>query len=199
MNAFWSGRIPFSELLESFGGKALFGPIAFRIFPDLSSGIAAEWILHQFLDSRDTRLEWNPLITLKDIGRWLIAAPVPWVKAVPGYALAHLPGFYRHVHQAEPVPHLDSDQLFAVWALLAVMLEASGKQSEMRWNELGPVLDNEISLLRPLLIQRFKPAGDLLIPDAMLVDAGVGLREEQKTFIDRWNKKEIDLVGSKKK
>ena len=69
----------------------------------------------------------------------------------------------------------------------------------MRWNELSPILDSEIALVRPLLIQRFKPAGDLLIPDAMLVDAGVGLREEQKSFIDRWIKKEIHLVNSKKK
>jgi len=69
----------------------------------------------------------------------------------------------------------------------------------MRWNELSSLVESEIALVRPLLIQRFKPTGDLLIPDAMLVDAGIGLREEQKSFIDRWIKKEIDLVGSKKK
>ena len=198
MNAFWSGRIPFSDLLASFGGDALFRPTAFRVFADLNTGVAAEWIMHNFLESRDIRLDWDPLLALKDIGKWLTTAHLPWMPA-SGYSSRHFPGFYAGAHRPKLASQLDSDQVFAVWGLLALMLEASGKEWEARWNDLSSINDPDLGPIRPLLIARFKPTPDRLIPDSMLLGTQIqgGLREDHKIFIARWIAKEIDLLGKK--
>ncbi|MBI2264048.1 MAG: hypothetical protein HYU64_02565 [Armatimonadetes bacterium] len=142
---------------------------------------------------------------LAEIGRILVATQPPWVSGWQewGFDLNFFDSSSIGEQSSgirrsdEPAPELDSDRLFGAFMLLAAMLEPADSPASREGVEHLPKLVRSNQpffsfYFRLILVARF----DNTVPDGKVKDEmeKCGFTSDQRSFIRRWIRREINLI-----
>jgi hypothetical protein len=158
--------------------------------PVIHSSPAAEWLVAQLLSSSREPERWDLAVTLRTIGKWLLSAGPPWVREslVSQYFVPYF-GFRSGLRESSL--QFDADQTFAIFALLAVQLEALGDRAKEMMKELTNIQLPLITNITALLSARVE---NLAALPGLSVDDKIGLTTDQSEFVRRWVNRDFDLV-----
>jgi len=200
-DAFSRKEVSVDELVEWHGIEGLFRCREFIVFPDIRLlTIACSSLYDLVWYKRHSYGQLDDLFHLKEIGRVLLSAPPPWVKDVPDFnsdfSLLRLPFYPVSKSEAKTKKSrkrfkINSEVLFGAFTLLAVLLEASGKEtrtSNFKW--IKEKSGSDLGTPHRALLARFEEVSEKIVNE----DLGRSrFTVEQQTFVWRWIKKEIYL------
>ena len=200
LDGFRKGIISVRDLIEWHGIEALFDGCEYKIFPDTWSASIAEVALFSLC----TDLQDEPdilgrgLSYVKEVSRILLSTPTPWIK---GRRLDREHIFHvRHWDFGESETRrksknekkrlsIDPDALFVAFAFFAVMFEAAQERKMSDWLKgvRGIILDS----IHSTLLARFEQVDPKAVQSELVA---CGFTSEQKGFVWRWVRKEINLA-----
>lgn len=209
LGALWRGRVPLADLISWHGLEGIFRQSSYIMFPGTWRWAAAESFVQtaqQFSYQAASESSINfaaRLSQLEEVGRILLYSPPPWlnVAVISGYRsptwFFEEARFLGEEKRAREPMVLSPDALFAAFALLAAILEASDELKQLPGKAVREIRRPFFDSLRWIFVARFDSAETEKVQAEM---DRCGFTTEQQTFGWRWVRREIDLVrGSRGK
>jgi hypothetical protein len=181
--------------LARHGARSVFRRFQSRVFPSVSSGPIVEWLLIQALYPILRDQDWDRRATLIELGHWLLHAEKPIVK---GISLSMGSIARPYVIQDSPELHarLDEDELFSLFALLAIFVEAQGSTWRKHLGRLSPYGQAVFERLLSLFNFLFSEPNEAQVRDAL---STFTFDSDQQRFVTKWCTTRINLVERKRR
>lgn len=188
---YYENKISIEEIIEIHGLEAIFKSCEYAMFSEVSFSALAPTIIRMSCDGINSKLE----ITLEKIGLAFISSPKPFIDTTNEvFDIIHWNNYPKNPDKTSTTS-LNHDSIFGLFCLTAVYLEICTTKKDS-----SKCMISVKKHITPLL--KFKSIFEArfmnIEPDKVIKEIDTyNFNLQQKEFILKWVKKEINLVKTK--